>query len=428
MQALFYMVFFGLLYALIGFVTFGATETTAELTQRHIQSVKKMFKDVEVAVLDNYLRENIDIASLLNDDGVLDPTLLTPYLSWSETDLTRSPWNTDIIVCQNKLEAPDTTAAFSGSMTSNQRSTLLYADENGYLAADTYTFILAATGPNRRFDVLEDGTSTLDSLCGATGQLLDMQATLAAIGNTDSDDIIHIFNTRPAQERIANDYMQAENKILEVIYEGYAQRFLEVSNASLIGGYDYYVNQENANTGSDVNQAIVSGNYALCYQDFTAAYCHADTANYYNDTYLKRYSVNNYSNRCAISDPNTELSLSEALMFCYLASTNQNTRNDGTLAGTPVAKPNVLGFDDLRTEVNSKYNFDVEEICNNPFGDCSASVYTFKPLEKLVDNTTADQRPMYRTVLTLETGQGGFVSQDWQVYREVYIDALNILE
>lgn len=451
MQALFYIVIFGVIYALIGFVTFGATETTAELTQRNMNSVKQMFADVEYAVNENHLRENVDIVDLLDDDGLLDLTTIAPYVSWSPKDLTISPWRTKNRICQREVLAPSRTQAFdtSTAFSPSQRSTLLHVDEFGFVAANVYEFILVSTGPNRVFDSSAICTFTGDNLVGT---FTDLPTVIEEIGKNSSDDIIHVFSTRKALERIASAYVAAEQKIVEVIYNGYAKQFVSVSAASQVAGYKDYTDKENTinvtpSPTSYVNAAINSANYTGCYNQFKATYC-ADASS--NWSSLTRATSNGYENLCSVADANTELSLSSALMFCYLSDKTISSLNapstvvhaDFVSGGADVPKPDIRGFEATKNVIlRNNYDFEVEEICSNPFSSslnkCSADSFNFVDLEVVSPSylsglghpnqgeAALDKlHPMFRTVMTF-TGGG---AQDWQIYREIYIDALNAIE
>lgn len=225
MQAVIVIALVGFIYATIASIVSTVASSTVEMRERQVQRVKQMFQDVEHAVNNVILNQDVDLTNYLeliqgngsNTSGCSAATInanlseLAGMVPWSAAELATDPWGGDIRVITQVARDAD------------RLFRLVYAEPapgRNLIGAPVRAFALVSGGPDGQID---------SWLLTWAGNYRDVLAKEAAVG---SDDIVHVFSTQDKMFSIwASIYDDLDNIIIPSVTDYYKQqheRFQEV--------------------------------------------------------------------------------------------------------------------------------------------------------------------------------------------------------
>mgnify|MGYP006271032787 CR=1 FL=1 len=211
MQALFYIGLFGSFFFVVSSITVGVSLSTMQEMVDRRASVERMFRDIDFAINEILLRENVSLTPLLQQQNPVggvqqregpDVLYTAGNLSWTPEQLQVDPWQSDTRVVHIREEQ--------------------VIDGDGVLA-DVDFYILASPGNDREMDtdLSEINTASDWRSFRATG--------------AEGDDIVHTFSTKDALTGIWNQAATVENQVAETARRAY-QRSVEAYSSRGAGG------------------------------------------------------------------------------------------------------------------------------------------------------------------------------------------------
>ncbi len=203
MQSVIVLGLVGLIYAAVASIVATVYTGTVEYRARSIQRVEQMFEDVEFAINNIILKQEITLTNsdYLDDGGndllaPVDLSGLSSLVPWSKENLINDPWETPLEIY---------TAAASDAFST------IYSDGSGNtVIAPIQSFALVSYGPNK----------VLDTVIGNNLTYRDI-LSIEPVG----DDIIRTFSTREAMNSIwSKIYFELDNSIIPAISDNYKQQ------------------------------------------------------------------------------------------------------------------------------------------------------------------------------------------------------------
>ncbi len=224
MQAIFILSLFGLVYTTVAMITTMLATSSMQLKLDRIESVKEMFRDIELGINQGYLGNYVDFSNLTafptNGSTRLDASLsatnnkrldkfVGPYVSWSSKEMLVDPWGSDIYIIAASTKE------------------VIYADTDrptgspvNSISAPITAFLLVSKGPDGRFNTADQegppGLATLNQV---------KRYTKGTVDPYEEDNIVHVFTTFSAMNEIWNHTRAVHSKIMSVAADSYKQKY-----------------------------------------------------------------------------------------------------------------------------------------------------------------------------------------------------------
>jgi hypothetical protein len=207
MQAIIVIGLTGFIYATIASMVAAVFTSALEYRERSIAQLEQMFEDVDFAVNNVILQQQVDLTLFPElSSNANDLSELATYTTWSVDELTMDPWESPIQIRAQLAPAALSTVYVDDSTGSGDPIF------DNLVIAPIWAFALISPGPDRNLD-------TPIPLVPNYRQILNLEPAAG------SDDIIHTFSTQKTMFSIWNEmYFEIEHRMLPAIVDVYKQR------------------------------------------------------------------------------------------------------------------------------------------------------------------------------------------------------------
>lgn len=224
MQAIFILGMFGVFYTALAVLIAMVSTSSMKLKAERVDMVEAYFQDVEEAINEGYLSQNVDFTgvglntasasgerldmSAIESDKRMD-NLIAPYVSWRPEEIQKDPWGTPYYY----RAITQVTPIFASKDDATGHV--------GSVSAPLVAFMLVSAGPDRSFadyDDREDVSSFPTSYDG-------IKRYTSPENDAYADNIVHVFTTMEPMNKSWNYAKSLHDKTMNIIADHYKRQY-----------------------------------------------------------------------------------------------------------------------------------------------------------------------------------------------------------